>query len=561
MFEINQLVADFVDAPAPMAKNYWVRVYDEMTVHTQGKEPTKLIGTRRPYEDAGIQKYRLDSFEPITKDAINRAITNLQRLFSNANYRLVVDPEVTPYIQGNNFADKDFMSFIASDVVRRMIEDANGCLVYWPTGAGLTVKTERIELVPMLVLSKTIKIADQNAIAWLSTEKSLVSVGKRAERTGEVYYIAARSGFYKMVQYGKKSDNLFRALTVYLQDFDYAPYVVLGGEPIQVQDDKGNQIDYFESYFNTYLPSANEAIRQFSDHQGIMVTSAFPIREMEHIECNATGCKNGKVYDEKTESFHTCGTCHGKGYIAPPSPFGVLVRPPARMGEERKDIPSLRYITPDVGIIEYNGNHWRQLLKDAEKALNLIFIDEAQSGIAKSIDREDKEAAIDRIGSNVYNNIVRNSLIIITDMLTLGTGMEPHVHLPPTFRIKSEQEVIEELTQLKKDGAPDFIIAEATRELMQRRYGNDPEMLRMVELLAEFDTFFALSTSEKRDLFASGGMDEQEYLFSVHAPKYLRVISKQDDFMALRSEQVLERLNALMQSVINRRPVDGTLDA
>jgi len=70
-----------------------------------------------------------------------------------------------------------------------------------------------------------------------------------------------------------------------------------------------------------------------------------------------------------------------------------------------------------------------------------------------------------------------------------------------------------------------------------------------------------LSTSEKRDLFASGGMDEQEYLFSVHAPKYLRVISKQDDFMALRSEQVLERLNALMQSVINRRPVDGTLDA
>lgn len=560
MFEIASLNTSFVQRPAPDAKKHWERVYDEMTVHTQGKRPDKLIKDRRPFEDAGITEYRLQAFQPITKDAINRAIQNLQRLFSVANYRFKVDANIADYISGNNFGDKDLMGYISTDVVRRMVEDPNGCLVWWPTGAGLTVPTEPVECKPILVLSKDIHIADDDLLMWLSDERSTVTVGNRSEQSGKVYYCATNLGFFKVVQFGQKKDKRYQTIVHYAQAFRYAPYVVLGGEATQYIDDKKADesvtIHYLDSYFSCYLPSANEAIRQFSDYQGVAVTAMFPIREMEPINCVAPGCRGGKIHEEGKKPFN-CTSCNGTGYIAPPSPYGVLVRPqPKGMGEEKTSVPALRYISPDVAILKHAEDYWKGLLRDAEKALNLIFIDEAQSGVAKTIDREDKEAAIDRIGANVYNNILRNSLIIIGDLLTMGNAAEPVIYLPPTFRIKTESEITQEIAALRKDGAPDFVLAEATRDLMQRRYGNDPAMIRMVDLLAEFDTFFALSTAQKRDLFASGAMEEREYLFSVHAPKYLRQLSKNEEFIAWTADEVRTRLDALLQAVINRRPVE-----
>ena len=556
MILIEDYLFNLVKQSHPLGHSEWVRVYDEMTVHTQGKRPDKLIKTRRPYEDAGILDYRLEAFQPITKDAINRAIQNLQRLFSNAEFRYKVDERIAAYLADNRWNDRDFMGWISSEVTRRMIEDPNGCIVYWPTGEGLFNPTVEIELTPILVLSRTIRKADNEGLVWLSRERSEVRVGNKIERSGAVYYAATTAGFFKYIQYGKKSEDKFEIVPHYLQPFDYAPYVTLGGEGVQIQEEDNTEVSYYESYFSTYLPFANEAIRQFSDHQGTMVTAAFPIREMQPIECVAQGCRDGKLRDEMGANIGTCGTCNGTGYIAPPSPYGVLIRPKPGMGEETTNVPALRYHSPDVAIVKYGEENWRGLLKDAEHALNLLFIDEAQSGVAKTIDREDKEAAIDRIGGNVYNNIVRNSLIIITDMRVLSSDkVEPQVFLPSTFRIKSEQDIIDELSQLKKDGAPEFVVSEVTRELMTRRYGNSPAMVRMVSLLAEFDPFFSMSTERKRELFASAGITEAEYLFSIYAPQALRAISEEAEFMDQTAEQVKALLDSRLSLVVNRRPI------
>jgi hypothetical protein len=556
MLLIEQYLDNLVKQPHPLGHAEWVRIYDEITVHTQGKRPDKLIMTRRPYEDKGITDYRLESFQPITKDAINRAIQNLQRLFSNAEFRYRVDERIAPYLNASRWADRDFMGWISSVVTRRMIEDPNGAIVYWPSGEGLINPTIEIEIEPILILSRSIRKMDEDGIVWLSNERSEVRFGNKTVRDGNVFYVATKAGFFKYVQYGKKTDEKYKTVPHYIQAFEYAPFVLLQGEQVQIQSENGEEISFYESYFSTYLPFANEAIRQFSDHQGVMVTAAFPIREMQPIECVAEGCRGGFIQDKNTGDRHQCGTCKGTGYIAPPSPYGVLVRPKPSMGEEQSNVPALRYHSPDVAIVEYGEKNWRGLLKDAEHALNLLFIDEAQSGVAKTIDREDKEAAIDRIGSNIYNNIVRNSLIIITDLRVLSSDrFDPQVFLPSTFRIKSEQDIIDELSQLKKDGAPEFIVSEVTRELMTRRYGNAPTMVRMVSLLAEFDPFFSMSTERKRDLYASGAITEAEYLFSLYAPQSLRAISEEAEFMELTGQQIKAALDQRLNPIINRRPL------
>jgi len=560
MFEIENFFANFLDAPAPLAKDKWERVYEDMTVHTQGKKPERIIETRRPYEDEAIKAYRLESYEPITKGAINRAIQNLQRLFSSSSYRWKVDESVAAYVSASEFKDKDFVSYIASDVVRRMIEDPNGFLVWWPTGEGLIEPTVTVEPQPVLVLSERVKIADGDSIVWLSNEKSEVMSGRKRQMKGNVYYVASRSGFFKFSQFGDITKKRYELIEVYRQEFDYAPYIQLGGEATEVEI-KGEFVEYFESYFSSYLAFANDAIRQYSDHQAIMVTSAFPIREMEPITCTAEGCNDGWIYDQNDRSKrHKCGACNGTGQVMPPSPYGTLLRPkPDGMGAEVSSAPALRYISPDVGIVEYSGKHWEMLLEKAEKELNLIFIDEAQSGVAKAIDREDKEASIDRIGANVYTNIIKNSLLIIGDLITMGAASEPVIYLPPTFRIKTEAEMIDEITTLRKEGAPDFVLSEATKDFLQRRYGSNPNMIRAVEILSELDSFFALSTEEKNTLLAQGAISEREYLYSINAPRVLMKMARRDEFMDMGQDQIERELEQQLRVITNQRPTGGAL--
>lgn len=74
MFEIEKFFNEFFQIGEPVAKPLWVSQYEEMSIHTQGKKPVKLINERRPYEDEKIKEYRIKSYEPITKDPVTRAI-------------------------------------------------------------------------------------------------------------------------------------------------------------------------------------------------------------------------------------------------------------------------------------------------------------------------------------------------------------------------------------------------------------------------------------------------------------------------------------------------------
>jgi len=81
MFDIEIYFEEFFKHPTPVALRYWGEVYDDMSVHTRGITPTKLLKNRRPYEPEEIQKYRQDSYEPFTKDPVDRAIVKSAAYF------------------------------------------------------------------------------------------------------------------------------------------------------------------------------------------------------------------------------------------------------------------------------------------------------------------------------------------------------------------------------------------------------------------------------------------------------------------------------------------------
>ena len=576
MFEIDEYIRRFSRYPSPLPLKHWKREHEEISVHTRALTPKKIIDGRRPFEDEGIKNYRKDTYEPITASIFSRAIDNLQRILSGAQVSINVDDELRNYLSQPAYGGVDFRTFINKRVVRRMIEDPNGVLLWWPSGRGVDVANVQVDVEPLLVLSTQIKHYDENVFTFLSRESSPVTTTEEGrtvtKNEGKVFYVVTKESYYRYVQIGAKQDNKFELIEVYRHDLNRLPLITLGGEEAEELKQDGSSIIYQKSYFHSAVPYANETIRQFSDHQGIMVTAAFPIREMEEIPCTAEGCKGGVIQEveEKNGERHvntkTCSTCGGRGYIVPLSPYGVLTKK-TKSGllekDQKADVPMMRYISPDVEIVKYSGEHWRQLLKDAEKALNLLFIDEAQSGKAKEIDREDKVSMLDKIGSNVFNSIVLQSLRIIDSLRNIGGGKGKtiSVTLPATFQAKTESELIEEIVTLRDKNAPSFLLAQATIDYVKKRYSGDRVMMKAIDFLSGYDPIFYLTQEEKDRLLANSVVTEDQHGRSLYAFSVVQTVAREkgEEFLTLTQEEITKAVDALLLPMVNKAslPSDG----
>lgn len=543
MFEVEKYVQNWRDIKEPEAKPLWVSVYDKMIVHTHGLIATAIIEERRPYEDIKIKNYRKKIFEPITQNVILRAIDSIQRVYSKATVTIKTGDITKTYTAEPNFKGSDLHNYINRSVTKRMIEDPNGLLVWWVKGDGITQANKRVEPEPILLLSKNIVDMNEDILIFLSNEKSIVKVpnnkgGFTDKKIGDVYYVITKDAYWKRIQVGKQSDKKFDFVPYYTHDLGEIPAIILKGYETSHTNQKTNEdICYYMSFFAGFVAYGNEALRQFTDYQGVHTVSAHPIREMEEIPCVHEGCKNGKIYAVKDVSGRqervpeNCPSCKGRGMMVPDSPYGVLFRPKQKVGafadtdNKGEKTPLLRYITPPVEILDFSNKSWQEMVEKAEKALNLLFIDEAQSGKAKEIDREQLIATLDAIGRNIYGNIYMNSLRYISQLL--GDTKPSSINLPASFRNKTEAELLAEQTELKKNGAPDVIVIEATREYMRKKFSDNPIMLKLVDVLALYDPYFIYTVSEKTELYAANALSDEAYVKSINAPRALYAVALQ----------------------------------
>jgi len=167
MIDIVYLNDNLSKIDKPKHWDDWNRVRDTMFVHTRGRNPGEILTSRRPNEDPEIQKYRLSIYEPITKGSMNRAIDKLYRIFGSANFSIQVSEELNEYLSTKKFDGQYFYSYVQKYVVRRMIEDPNGYLIWIPTGDGLVDSSIKVEVKPLLIYSNQIKFVDDDVIVWL----------------------------------------------------------------------------------------------------------------------------------------------------------------------------------------------------------------------------------------------------------------------------------------------------------------------------------------------------------------------------------------------------------
>ena len=520
MFEIETFHKNLTDLPEPENSDNWNDVRESMFVHTRGALPDKLLNTRRPNEDEKVFQYRLDIYEPITKGSMNKAIDKLFRLFSSANYSVKVSGNLEEYLSTKRFKNEHFIGFIQKYVLRRMIEDPNALLVTIPVGEGLVNPSVKVDVDCLIVGSDKIKYLSKDAVCWIDEkEKSIVSVNGRNVYEGSVFHTLTKYGYFKHVQRGEKHAQIYDLIEVYRHEIGSLPAVVLGGNPTVE--------DYFESYFSPFLPFGNECIRQYSDWTGVMTMSAFPYREETAEDCNAKGCRSGVIFNKETEEHETCGVCNGTGKIFARSPYGVFIRSKgsgAFEGNQTDSTPLVRFISPPVDIIKYSGEAWENLLRKAEESLHLIFVDEAQSGKAKEIDREESDSMLTKISNNVFDEIIFKTLLFMEKFRELTNPVEPVIVKPISFRSRNEEDLIQEINDLSDKNAPIAFQVEAAKDLAKKRFSGNKAISRMVEVLVAFGPIYHVKTADKAILLANGTIKKQDVVKSLFAYKTLNEI-------------------------------------
>jgi hypothetical protein len=532
----------------PKNFEHWEKVRETMFVHTRGKKPDTILTARRPNEDPDVQRYRLMIYEPITKGSMNRAIDKLFRIFQNANFSISVSDELDSYLNERKFDGQFFYSYIQKFVVRRMIEDPNGFLIWIPTGEGLTNPSVKVDVSPLLVMSENIKIADEDVLCWLSPEEhvEVYSNGKR-QNTGLVYYAMTKNEFLRFYQVGTGQNTRFETELIYSHEIGSIPAIILGGD---LTDE-----DFFDSYFSAFVPFANEAIRQYSDWTAVMTTSAFPYREEIAETCSAKGCRDGIVYNSENDEHERCGTCRGTGRVISRSPYGVYIREKGNgiMSDNSINEPMLKFISPPVDIIAYSGQAWETLLKKAEESLHLNVIDEAQSGTAKQIDREDSFSQLTKISNNIFDEIIYKSLLFIERFRNVTEPKEPIIVKPISFSMKTEEDLIEEITKLTDKNAPVAFLVESTKDLAKKRFSGNKAVTRMVEVLVSFDPLFNLNTKDKQLLLASGTIKKEDVIKSLYAYKTLTnlVADNGTEFLEKTLSEIFAELDAALKPVVN----------
>lgn len=554
MFDLAKFITDFFKINPPRYKKDWENVYKAMAVHTKKEMPCDLISTQRPNETAEILAYRIANHRAITYGSMNRALDELYRIVSGISYKINAPENVVQLMGQKKFNNLTFNLFLQQFVLRKMIEDPNALLVWLPSGEGIHKNTERAIPMPYVVESCNIHYVGDEVLSFLSHEKSevVISVDSKRNSTtsyeGIVFYVLTKDAFYKLKQVGAKSDNKFQLELVYEHEIGEIPYCVLGGD----MSDYG----YYNSYFAPYLACGDEAICRFSDWQATMVMSSFPFIEEFQIECEVLegddAGKHSNPIPPGEEKFQ------GKKYTLKPhtkSPLGTIIRksnldknnPFADAGLD-PSIPSIRFIQANVDTAKYAGESWQLLIEMAEDALHLNLGRGLLSGDAKAEDKTAQTTMISKIGNNFFDNIMLSSAIYVDAYYNHRKANHEEISIdkPNTYDIKTEGDIVNEITVLKEKMAPAFFLQESTLDLAAKRFSGNRLSQKIFNIISIADPLYIYSIPDKQSMAISGIITKEAYIKSIYIFSLLLKISNDigiDAFLDATNEAIVAKLD------------------
>lgn len=512
----------------------WQDVYYGMSLHTTGACPRfrdernnwperlpfyfgeryqyifeTFLLSRHPREAESTRNFRLSQYKPYTKAPFQQIIESVTgAIFQDSNYTLVIDNKSdSDYIWGNNFEGKDLINYFSSKF-QTICEDPNGFFVYIPKYAYYVTE------------------GDVEPEIWFINSKDIISSTK-----DELIFlkenIAWHLNYIGIFRYAKAEDGKYFHI-----DEQYGGYYAHLQEnlPIDFAGGVWNTQGFYDSWLSKAKACADDFVSSKSAEQLVDKEASHPFIIAATTVCpDCNGARTKQIAcDECPQGFELidCKMCHGSGEISY-SPGKWMNAPPDEMD---KDL--IKIINPDIGINTYHKEKNADLYKMLLESLFLYRVEQAQSGVAKAIDQEDKYKFISKISSDYFDRLIPNAITIITsyrNVISNNGETKPAaskftIVKPSQFQIKTATDLLLDFDASTKANMPAFIRAKQSLDYTDKQYGGDETIKKKAEFISQSDPLFVLSEADKQLQLLAGAIDKRQWQYSIHLPVMLEQI-------------------------------------
>jgi len=442
----------------------------EMMCHSRmnKKSCAKALLKQHPSEDKAVFEWRMANFVHITYPLFEKAVNSLHRIFQATDHHWSASDHVTEYLKTAKFGENRvyFNVFISQYLLRAMIEDPNAWLVVLPKMPVPAQSNLSPEIDLKVVWSCRQVYRDEDVIIFSDHD------------LGGMYGSVLQSGYIvdadKVIRFQKaENSDWYVRKDEYQYKLNEIPYSILGGN---LTTD-----GIYTSFFQSFVEYGNQALAFFSEWQVTKSTCTFPIKEVEPTPCNT--CKGSGFVDGKT-----CDSCNGTKYNQQAfTPATVLVRPVRRVGEPERTQPMIQYHSPPVDVIQEQKSDWMLMLDKALESINMKFVLEAQSGVAKDLDRTEFYSFLGKISDMLYQH-EETALDFMEKLRHYQNAEGVYVKKPSSFSLLTEADLMSLVeNSFSIQDVPLRIIA--MKDYYLGRYSDNPQELKRHFFILYYDRY------------------------------------------------------------------------
>lgn len=516
---------------------------DAIQVHSQGQLFCK-INTLFPNEHPASKQHRIMAFESITEASFGRAANNVNRIFKNSSYTVEASENTLQYLAEENFQGQNFYDwFLDQWVSYALKEDPNSRIVIYPpdyfneTGKQMCfvgsefirwidnetfifISEEESDMKYELeeVILRDVGFYDQsiNGPNYRQVAENTFTPKFTAKVTRYVYHVFQKGqGFYKIEQLLQNSKEW--EVSFYPIEQDYLPVIDAGGEK--------NKRGINKSFLHPFVNFGNLALLQHSQHTAVNFTFSFPRMSEIETPCPAIDCKNGSVDTEDPaypDGVRACKVCGGSGYTSNQSPYKIYKKrfdPNGMEGTEKYlEIPDVQYYTPDVSILDYSKNEWRQYLEMAETAIYIqqkIKTGNVEAAKSKEIDRDDLYAFLSKVGKTFFARM-KFSIQAFENYFNARPN-KVVVNTPYSYAILSEGEAFDALKTILESNIPVPLKANQVESFINKFVSQGSPLRKFIDVLKMVDLLFYYNANELTAMKIGGAITPEQYTTHVFA--------------------------------------------
>jgi hypothetical protein len=540
-----------------------VKAAEQMGVHIEGFSPREILERKRPNEPEEVRAYRMSTWKAITKSLSEKILNTIARIFDPRFFK-VSFPDKPPIVPDNEnlgkYLTQDYgiyrslWIFIRETLLKITLSDANAVCAVVP----INMMAEGKEFFkPMPIVYRSEQVVDFMDEEYFTIYHKPEHTPGSKQKDGKLMIIDRN--FIRMWAIKGSEANL---ILEYNHDLGVVPAFRVGGQI------EGNINPYWYSSFVAGIqPHWDKVVTMVSDLDGSIVNHLFPERWEWQDSCdNCSG--SGFLTDDDIDlgiakgksTKQRCGKCEGRGFVTNKSPFGVIALKRSALNPDLPPpTPPAAYIPKDIAPLQELKKSIDSEIFAGYSAINMEIlhkVGENQSGIAKTIDRQDFYSLLVRVSGHIFDYSVKN-IIELTARWRMSTILSPvlleqyidgiSISKPKEFDVLSMNMLMEELKQAGTSNVSVSYYRNIEAELINNKFSNNENERKKNMAIIKLKPFPNKTVDQLLTARAGNAITQIDFIRNENIDDLVTIAMEENDgFLDLPFMDQLEIINQII---------------